>query len=62
MKFSKKKKRQDQEENMAGLPESDGEKARTGALLTLVYARGSQQIRKQGLRFSQTIYEKLCKI
>ena len=42
---------------MAGLPESDGEKARTD-----VYARCNQQIRKQGLRFSQTIYEKLCKI
>ena len=25
------KKRQDQEENMTGLPESDGEKAQTGA-------------------------------
>lgn len=60
MKFWKKK-RQDQEETMAGLPESDGEKAQTGAL-TMVYARRNQQNRKQGLRFSQTIYKKLCKI
>lgn len=55
------KKRQDQEENIAGFPESDGQKAQTGAL-TMVHARRNQQIRKQGLRFSQTIYEKLCKI